>query len=224
MAPVSIAPTRSALLNIDLQTHFVDSARDGEAVVASVNVLSAACRRAGVLVVHTRHVLRADGSNMGRLRRIPKIRDGLLNDGAESATFHDGLEIAVGDVCLDKPRFGAFYGTDLELILRSRGIDAVLITGISTPVCCDTTAREADARDFEVMVVRDATASTGDDPDRYREQSLELLDGLFAQVVSTEQVLRALDGGGPAMPSTLPPQGRALTVLRSTRPGGGPSG
>ena len=52
------------------------------------------------------------------------------------------------DILLEKPRFGAFYGTDLELILRAHGIDTVIISGISTPVCCDTTAREAQARDF----------------------------------------------------------------------------
>jgi nicotinamidase-related amidase len=195
----SLVPSRTALLDIDLQRHFVESTREGRAVVATVNVLSAAFRRAGALVVHTRHVLRADGSNMGVLRRIPKIREGLLNDGAESAAFHDDLEIAERDVRLDKPRFGAFYGTDLESILRSSGIDTVVIVGISTPVCCDTTAREAHARDFDVLIVRDATASTGDDPDRYRDQSLDVLDGLFAQIVTTDEVLKAL---GPSQSDT----------------------
>lgn len=192
MARLVLTPSRTALLNIDLQQHFVESARDGHAVVAAVNLLAAACRESGVLVVHTRHVLRPDGSNMGVLRRIAKIRDGVLNDGTASAAFHDGLEIGERDVRLDKPRFGAFHGTDLELILRSRGIDTVMISGISTPVCCDTTAREANARDFEVMIVSDATASTGDDPDRYQEQTLDVLAGLFAQVVTMDDILLAL--------------------------------
>jgi ureidoacrylate peracid hydrolase len=129
---------------------------------------------------------------MGLLRRIPKIRDGLLNDGAESAAFHDHLEVDPRDVRLNKPRFGAFQGTDLELILRSRDIDTVIIVGISTPVCCDTTAREANARDFAVLMVSDATASTGDEPDRYRDQTLDVLDGLFAQIVKSRDVLQAL--------------------------------
>lgn len=189
MTPLVLTPSRTALLNIDLQQHFVESARDGHAVVAAVNRLAAGCRERGVLIVHTRHVLRPDGSNMGVLRRIPKIRDGILNDGTASAAFHDGLEIGERDVRLDKPRFGAFHGTDLELILRSRGIDTVIISGISTPVCCDTTAREANARDFDVMIVGDATASTGDDPDRYQTQTLDVLAGLFAQVVTMDDIL-----------------------------------
>jgi nicotinamidase-related amidase len=187
-----LRPRHTALINLDLQHHFIESARDGSAVITAVNALSAACRDAGVMVIHTRHVLRPDGSNMGLLRRIPKIRDGILNDGTVSAAFHDRLELGDHDITLDKPRFGAFHGTDLELILRSRGIDTVIITGISTPVCCDTTAREANARDFEVLIVRDATASTGDDPDRYLEQTLDVLDGLFARVVSTEEIFEAL--------------------------------
>jgi biuret amidohydrolase len=195
-------PSRTALLNVDLQHYFVESARDGQAVVSNVNVLSAACRAAGILVVHTRHVLRPDGSNLGVLRRIAKIREGLLNDGTPSAAFHADLEILDGDVRLEKPRFGAFHGTDLELILRSRGVDTVIITGISTPVCCDTTAREAHARDFEVLITRDATASTGDEPDRYHEQALDVLEGLFARIVTTQDILQAINPPGTAPDAT----------------------
>jgi len=60
-----------------------------------------------------------------------------------------------------KPRFGAFQGTDLELILRSRGIDTVIVTGVATNVCCDTTAREAAVRDFRVFFLSDGTATHG---------------------------------------------------------------
>ena len=60
---------------------------------------------------------------------------------------------------LEKPRFGAFHGTDLELILRSRGIDSVIISGIHTTVCVDTTAREADMRDFRVFFLSDGTST-----------------------------------------------------------------
>lgn len=192
-----LIPSQTVLLNVDLQHHFVESARDGHAVVCTINILSAAFRSAGALVVHTRHVLRPDGSNIGLLRRVPKIRDGVLNDGAPSAAFHQRLEIDNRDVQLDKPRFGAFHATDLELILRSREIDTIVLTGISTPVCCDTTAREANARDFEVLIVRDATTSTGEDPDRYRDQSLDALDGLFAHVVTSGEILQALEAEKP---------------------------
>jgi ureidoacrylate peracid hydrolase len=77
MDEIALVPERTALINVDLQRHFVDSASEGLAVVDSVNRLAAACREAGVLVIHTRHVLRPDGSNMGALAAIPKIREGV---------------------------------------------------------------------------------------------------------------------------------------------------
>jgi|SRR5579859_5973481 len=195
-AVVSIAPERTALINVDLQRCFVEGAPDGLAVVAAVNRLAAACREAGITVIHTRHVLRPDGSNMGVLGEIPKIRDGLLNEGAESAAFHRGLVLDPRDITVDKPRFGAFYGTDLELILRSRGIDTVIISGISTPVCCDTTAREANARDFRVLFVIDGTATSGvtsrQDAAKFQKATVDVLDGLFAQVTRIDEVLQAI--------------------------------
>ena len=91
------------------------------------------------------------------------------------------------DVRLDKPRFGAFTGTDLELTLRTRGIDTVIVSGISTIVCCDTTAREAHARDFRVFFLSDGTATAGGP--EFQSLTLDVLDGLFAQVLTTEEML-----------------------------------
>ncbi len=192
---ISIVPERTALINVDLQKCFVDAAADGLAVVKAINRLAAVCREAGIVVIHTRHVLRADGSNMGVLRDIPKIRDGLLNEGAESAAFHEALVLDERDIILNKPRFGAFYGTDLELILRSRGIETGIISGISTPVCCDTTAREASARDFRVLFLSDGTATTGEDAAQFQKATIDVLDGLFAQVTTIDEVLQAIGAG-----------------------------
>ena len=87
------------------------------------------------------------------------MQGGFLRQGSESAALHPGLVVEPRDLLLDKPRFGAFHGTDLELILRARGIDTVIISGIATNVCCDTTAREANARDFRVLFLSDGTAT-----------------------------------------------------------------
>ena len=122
---------RTALLNIDLQNCFVDSLDDPAPLLARINGLSASCRSAGILVIHTRHVVRADGSNLGVLSEVDRIRAGLLNDGAVTAELHPDVVVEPIDVRLDKPRFGAFTGTDLELTLRTRGIDTVLVSGIS---------------------------------------------------------------------------------------------
>ena len=183
----NLRPERTALLNVDLQNCFVASLDDPAPLLDRINRLSAACRASGILVIHTRHVVRADGSNLGVLAEVDRIRDGLLNEGAATADLHPDLVVEPVDVRLDKPRFGAFTGTDLELTLRTRGIDTVIVSGISTIVCCDTTAREAHARDFRVFFLSDGTA-TAAGPE-FQTLTLEVLDGLFAQVLTTDEVL-----------------------------------
>lgn len=195
MADFEVVPERTALLNVDLQNCFVAGAPDGFATLERINRLAAVCREAGILVIHTSHVLRPDGSNMGVLGElVPKVRNGLLNKGAESAALHQGLVVDSRDLLLEKPRFGAFHGTDLELILRTRGIDTVIISGISTPVCCDTTAREANARDFRILFLSDGTATSGSNAAQHQKATLEILDGLFAQVLTVDELLQKISG------------------------------
>ena len=146
-------------------------------------------------MIHTSHVLRPDGSNTGVLGELVPavIEKGFLNKGTRTAALHDSLVVEPSDVLLEKPRFGAFHGTDLELVLRSRGIDTVIISGISTPVCCDTTAREANARDFHVLFLSDGTATNAGDSEeaaKYQQATLDVIDGLFGQVLTIEELLR----------------------------------
>jgi nicotinamidase-related amidase len=197
VAEFVVIPERTALVNVDLQNFFVERTPEGHTVLGRVNRLAAECRTAGILVIHTSHVLRPDGSNMGVLGELRSDlkEHGFLNEGTRTAALHEELEIAPGDILLEKPRFGAFHGTDLELILRQRGIDTIIISGISTPVCCDTTAREANARDFRVLFLSDATASTGAGPEeaaKYQQATLEIIDGLFGQVLTLDEVLRKI--------------------------------
>jgi ureidoacrylate peracid hydrolase len=163
-APFPVVASRTALINVDMQNCFVEgypvSAPEGRAVLRKINRLASACRAAGVLVIHTAHVLRVGGSNAGVMREIiPSIRAGLIDRGSHAAALHRDLEVNAQDIVLEKPRFGAFGGTDLDLILRARGIDSVVICGIATNVCCETTAREAAMRDFRLFFLSDATAT-----------------------------------------------------------------
>jgi len=102
---IDLVPRRTALLNVDLQNFFVDSAPDGLGVLERVNDLADACRDVGILVIHTRHVLRRDGSNTGILGRlVPAVREeGFLSDGTRTAALHEGLVVAPGDITLDSP-------------------------------------------------------------------------------------------------------------------------
>jgi ureidoacrylate peracid hydrolase len=158
-------PRRCALLVVDLQRLFVEgyppiSAPEGPTVLEAMNKLSATCRELGILVIYTAHALRPDLANIGTLeQQFPPMKDGLLSSGTEAVGIDERYVIEPQDIYLEKPRFGAFTGTDLELILRGKGIDTVIIGGIATNVCCETTAREANHREFKVVFLSDGTTS-----------------------------------------------------------------
>jgi len=155
---------KTAFINVDMQNCFVEgypvSAPDGPVLLPRLNAFAAVCRNGGIRVIHTAHVLRADGSNAGFLGKyIPPIHAGMINRGSHAAALHKDLVVDSRDIILEKPRFGAFHGTDLELMLRANNIESVIIGGIATNVCCETTAREAAARDFHVLFLSDGTAT-----------------------------------------------------------------
>lgn len=200
MVDFALVPKRTALINVDLQTCFVREspvyAPGGAAVLGRLNRLAAVCREAGIAVVHTRLVLRPDASNLGTFGETsPPARQGVLNADAPSAQLDEELHIQPGDIILDKPRFGAFHGTDLELILRSRGIDTVIIGGVATNVCCDTTAREAMQREFRVVFLSDGTATAdmgGCPAAELQTAALATMRHLFAQVLTVEEMAQMI--------------------------------
>jgi nicotinamidase-related amidase len=204
MADFTIAPRRAALINVDLQNCFVAgspiSAPERPAILERVNHLAAVCREAGMLVVHTRFVLRPDGSNAGVLAETaPPVKAGILDDGRESAALHSDLVTDAADLVLDKPRFGAFHDTDLESMLRTRGRDTVIISGLMTNVCCETTAREAMMRDFRVLFLSDATATAemDDVPAAVLQRAtLATLGFLFAQVHTVDEMIGKIRRAG----------------------------
>jgi ureidoacrylate peracid hydrolase len=201
MVDFAVIPGRTALINVDMQNCFVEgspiSAPDGRAVLDRINRLAAACRRAGILVIHTSNVFRPDGSNLGVLGEFrPPVITSLLYKGAESAALHKEIVVDTRDILLDKPRFGAFHGTDLELILRSRGIDSVIISGIATNVCCETTAREATVRDFRVFFLSDGTATMpigNVSAAELQKATCATLGLVFAQVLTVNEMIEKIN-------------------------------
>ena len=198
MAEHAIDPARTAVLNIDMQRCFVEGSPlappSGLAVLDRVNVFLDACRPLGMLVVHTRMTIRADGTDTGAVMGglvPPFIRD-LYTAGSPQWELHPRLSVAQADVIVDKPRYGAFHGTDLELVLRQRGIDTVVVTGIATNICCDATAREAAVRDFFVYFVQDATgtmAMNGVTAEDLQAATCASLGMVFATIVTGAELL-----------------------------------
>lgn len=203
MADYTLVPERTALINVDMQNAFVEgtplSAPGGVALLAPVNRLAAACRQAGIRVIHTLHVTRADGSNLGTMGElIEPVRAGYIREGSETARLHPGVEVGPDDLMLYKPRYGSFTGTDLDLILRGNGIDSIIITGICTNICCETTAREAGMRDYHVFFTSDGTETFpagGLSVEQIREATLTTLGLAFAKIVSVDETIELIRVG-----------------------------
>ncbi|MDT4893103.1 MAG: hypothetical protein QOE97_2138 [Pseudonocardiales bacterium] len=200
-------PARTALIVVDLQNLFVEghapiSAPDGPLILERMNELAATCRALGMPVIYTAHILRADLSNIGQLEHIfPVMREeGIISSGSEPAAMHPGFKVGPDDIYLEKPRFGSFTGTDLELILRTKGIDTVILGGIATNVCVETTAREANHREFKVVFLSDGTtageyadAGWGTlTPAEVQKATLTIMAYAFAEVTTCNDVASRL--------------------------------
>jgi nicotinamidase-related amidase len=211
--PFAFDPGHVALLCIDFQRDFVEPGGFGESLGNDVSLLRStieptrrvldAARRHGWVVVHTREGHRPDLSDLfpaKRDRGKPTLRIGddgpmgrLLVRGSEGHDIVPELAPAPGEVVLDKPGKGSFYATDLETILRARGITHLVVTGVTTEVCVQSTVREANDRGFECLVLSDCTGSYF--PEFY-ESALAMFKaqgGIVGWVGTSADLLTALD-------------------------------
>lgn len=192
---------RTALLVIDMQNGFCHPDGSFAGLGLDVSMCTAAiagCRRlveaahaAGVPVVYTRYVYRADYKDGGVLVQevLPALADvKSLAAGTWDAELVDELVPTDEDFVLDKNRYSAFYGTGLEPILTSLGIRNLVVAGVTTNMCVETTARDASQRDYRVFVVSDATGEL--DAARH-DMALATLGFGFGAVVATDDVTRA---------------------------------
>jgi nicotinamidase-related amidase len=160
-----------ALLVIDMQNGFCHPRGSVPAMLgpmAGMDAAVAGCvaavgdaRTAGVPVIYTRHCYRPGyvdaGSNFERLGAGIRDLEGLLR-GSWDAAVLDELTPEVGDIVIDKSRYDAFYGTDLDLVLRSAGVTELVVCGVATNVCVESSVRTAYAADFSVTIVPEACA------------------------------------------------------------------
>ena len=205
--------TATALLIIDMQRDFCDprgyAAQTGidvgllRAPIAPIVALRAAARRRGLLVIYTREGHRSDGSDCHpqKLRRsqqagAPIGSTGplgrLLIRGQYGHDLIDELTPVAGEPVVDKPGYGAFYQTDLELLLRSRAIGHLILTGVTTDVCVHSTLREAVDRGFSCTTVADACAAA--DP-LLHAAALRMIAGegnIFGRVCDSASLLHEL--------------------------------
>jgi nicotinamidase-related amidase len=203
-------PAETALLIIDMQRDFCDpggyAAHAGidvallRAPIARIVALREQARRLGMMVIYTREGHRADGSDCHPQKRRRAQTAGaaigsagplgrLLIRGEHGHDMVDELQPAPGEPVVDKPGYGAFYQTDLELLLRSGGIRNLVLTGVTTDVCVHSTLREAVDRGYACTTVADGCAAG--DP-QLHAAALRMIAGegnIFGQVRSAAELL-----------------------------------
>ncbi|RDJ23104.1 cysteine hydrolase [Bosea caraganae] len=195
-----------------MQRDFLEPGGFGAALGNDVSLLMAAvepCRRilagareAGILVIHTREGHRPDLSDAPPAkvsRGAPDKRIGaegpmgrILIRGEAGHDIIPELAPLPDEPVIDKPGKGAFYQTDLELMLRNSGIETLLVCGVTTEVCVHTTVREANDRGYRCLVLGDACGSYFPE---FHEVGLRMIaaqGGIFGWVSSTDEVLAAL--------------------------------
>ena len=204
----------TALVIIDMQRDFVEPGGFGEALGNDVSILRAciapcqkvleAARSIGLMIIHTREGHRPDMSDcpptkIARGRGKMKIGDAgpmgrILVRGERGHDIIDELAPRAGEVVLDKPGKGAFCQTDLELILRNRGIRTLVVCGVTTEVCVNTTVREANDRGFECVVLADCVGSYFPEFQRVALDMIKAQGGIFGWVSDSKRALAALGG------------------------------
>lgn len=197
---LALDPRSTAVVVVDMQNAFIDPkgslARMGVPVertrlpVPHIRRVLAAARAAKAPVIHLRFVLRRDFSDIGALgRTFPALRElGHCAEGSWDAQFYPGMEPEAGEHVVDKNRFSGFFGTDLDTLLRCLRVDTLVVTGVATNVCVESTVRDAYCRDYRVVVPREATGSYAE---QMEEASLATLAFAFASVAGVDEVVAA---------------------------------
>ena len=212
--PIAIDPAKTAVVVIDMQRDFLEPGGFGETLGNDVSLLKRAVepiqallslsRRTGMLVIHTREGHRPDLSDAPKAkveRGAPSLRIGspgpmgrILVRGEAGHDIIKELYPLPTEPVIDKPGKGAFYATDLDLLLRTAGITHLIFTGITTDVCVHTTMREANDRGYECLILSDCTGAT--DPANHTAalHMVTMQGGVFGCVATSDDVIAATEG------------------------------
>ena len=211
--PLAIDPARTAVVMIDMQRDFLEPGGFGETLGNDVSLLSAAigpakallagARKRGILVVHTREGHRPDMADAPPAkveRGAPSKRIGdegpmgrILIRGSAGHDIVPELAPEPGEPVVDKPGKGAFFATDLQAILVNRGIENLIVGGVTTEVCVHTTVREANDRGYRCLVAADCCGSYFPEFHEVGIRMIKAQGGIFGWVSDSKRILSALE-------------------------------
>jgi nicotinamidase-related amidase len=212
--PLSLDPAKTAVVIIDMQRDFLEPGGFGESLGNDVSLLKKAvepckallaiARAKGILVIHTREGHRPDLSDAPKAkveRGAPSLRIGapgpmgrILIRGEAGHDIIPELYPLPGEPIIDKPGKGAFYATDLGSILQHRGIETLIVCGVTTEVCVHTTVREANDRGYKCIVPGDCCGSYFPE---FHEMGLRMIKaqgGIFGWVAPSGAVMGVIKG------------------------------
>jgi isochorismate hydrolase len=179
-------PAKSALLVIDLQEYFLPMLSP---IIGNVLSLIESCRAKGIKVIYTRHGHKDSDKDGGMLL---KWWGDVIIYGTEKWNLIKSISPHENEPVIDKNRYSAFLGTSLNETLKYRKIEDLIITGVMTNCCCETTARDAFMKDYRVFFVSDATATVSED---LHLASLKNLAFGFAHIVDTKKLCGSIENG-----------------------------
>ena len=210
--PIAVDWGTTALVIIDMQRDFMEPGGFGETLgndvsqlasaVAPIAAVLKAARETGMMVVHTRegHLPDLSDAPLAKIERgAPSLRIGdpgpmgrILIRGEAGHDIISALYPVEGEIVIDKPGKGAFYATTLGADLKARDIDTLLVCGVTTEVCVNTTVREANDRGYRCIVISDGCASYFPE---FHEMGLKMIKaqgGIFGWVASSAAILEAM--------------------------------
>ena len=210
--PFTFDPPHAALLIIDMQRDFLEPGGFGEMLGNDVSQLRrtiepnrrllAAWRAAGLMVIHTREGHRPDLADLPPAKKIRGRSATCIGDSGPMGRIlvrgeagHDiipELYPAAGEPVIDKPGKGAFFATDLHAILQNRGITQLVVTGVTTEVCVNTSVREANDRGYDCLVAADCCASYFPE---FHDSGLRMIraqGGIFGWTADAAEIIAAL--------------------------------